>query len=760
MKALIFPGQGSQKKGMGASLFEQFKGKVTLADRILGYSIEELCIEDPQNVLGQTQYTQPALYIINAFHYFNKVDDLGRLPDFVAGHSLGEYNALLAAGAFDFETGLKLVRKRGELMSRISGGGMAAIVGLNAERVEQLFLENYIQNIDIANYNTPSQTVIAGPLEDIARVKPIFEDAGGIYITLKVSGAFHSRYMNKVKEEFSEYLDDFEFNDLNIPVISNIYAQPYRKNEIKANLIDQVDHPVKWTNSIRYLLGHDNIEIEEVGPGQVLSNLVKGIKKEAKPLIIPDKTKPKLERESQKQQAIIIASSLGSESFKNDYNIKYAYVTGAMYRGIASKELVVQMGKTGLMGYFGAGGLKKSEIEDAILYIKHELKNGQAYGINLLSTPDNPQKEQDIVDLLLKYNVKNVEAAAYISIGLQLVRYRAHGLVRNRDGKVLSTNRILAKVSRPEVAEEFLSPAPERIVEKLLQQNAITKHQAAMLKEVPMADDICAEADSGGHTDHGVAFVLLPGMLRLRDKMMEKYQYTKKVRVGAAGGIGTAEAAAAAFILGADFIVTGSINQCTVESGASDEVKDMLNSMDIQDTASAPAGDMFEIGARIQVLRKGLFFPARANKLYDLYRRHQSLEEIDENTKIQIQEKYFKRSFESIFIEAKKKMRPEVIAKAEHNPKSKMALIFKWYFNHTSQLALNGDPDQRVDYQIHTGPALGDFNRWVKGTPLEDWKNRNVDIIAEKIMEDTADILNKRFKLLNETGKRGVSLNA
>lgn len=764
MKAFIFPGQGAQKKGMGASLFEEFKDEIALADRILGYSIEELCLEDPQNLLGQTQYTQPALYIVNAFHYFNKVNGSGQLPDYVAGHSLGEYNALLAAGAFDFETGLKLVKKRGELMSQIYGGGMAAVVGLNVERVAQLLRDNHVQSIDIANYNTPSQTVIAGPREDIESVQSIFEDAGGIYIILRVSGAFHSRYMNKVKEELSVYLDGFEFNDLNIPVISNTYARPYYNNEIKTNLINQVDHPVRWTDSIRYLLGHENIEIVEVGPGQVLSKLVQGIKKEAKPLnIIIEKTKPrqkKPKREPIEQLTSITATSLGSESFKKDYNIKYAYVTGSMYRGIASKELVVKMGKAGLMGYFGSGGLKKFQVEDAILFIKNQLKNGQSYGVNLLSTPDNPQKEQEIVDLLLKYNVKNVEAAAYISMGPQLVRYRAHGLVRNKDGKVLASNRILAKVSRPEVAEAFLSPAPERIVQNLLQQNVITQQQAEMLKEVPMADDICAEADSGGHTDHGVAFVLLPGILRLRDRMMEKYQYTKKIRVGAAGGIGTADAAAAAFILGADFIVTGSINQCTVESGTSDEVKDMLNNMDIQDTVSAPAGDMFEIGARIQVLRKGLFFPARANKLYDLYRRHQSLEEIDENTKKQIQEKYFKRSFESIYEEAKQKMRPEVITKAERNPKNKMALIFKWYFNYTSQLALNGVSKQKVDYQIHTGPALGDFNRWVKGTELEHWKKRNVDTIAEKIMEDTADILNERYKLLSRAGKKGVKLYA
>src|SRR5262249_24592935 len=157
--------------------------------------------------------------------------------------------------------------------------------------------------------------------------------------------------------------------------------------------------------------------------------------------------------------------------------------------------------------------------------------------------------------------------------------------------------------------------------------------------------DICVEADSGGHTDGGVAYALMPAMIRLRDEMMAKYHYDKPIRVGAAGGIGTPESAAAAFIMGADFILTGSINQCSVEAGTSDAVKDILQGLNVQDKSYAPAGDMFELGAKVQVVRKGLFFPARANKLYDLYQRFNSIDEIDEKTQQQIQEKYFQRSF-------------------------------------------------------------------------------------------------------------------
>lgn len=439
------------------------------------------------------------------------------------------------------------------------------------------------------------------------------------------------------------------------------------------------------------------------------------------------------------------AQSLGNEEFKKEYHLKYAYITGSMYRGISSKEMVVKMGQAGMMGFFGTGGLDLNEIEEAIRYIQKELNNGEAYGMNLLYNLADSDKEEKIVDLYLKYGVNTIEAAAYLSIIPSLIRYRAKGLKRDQNGRVSINNRIIAKVSRPEVAEAFLSPAPERVVEKMVQENRISRAEANLLKGIPMTDDLCVEADSGGHTDAGVAYALMPSILRLRDEMMKKYGYAKKIRIGAAGGIGTPEAAAAAFILGADFILTGSVNQCTVEAATSDAVKDMLQQINVQDTEYAPAGDMFEMGARVQVLKRGVFFPARANKLYDLYRMYDSWEEIDEKTKKQIQERYFRRSFAEIFEEVKSFYPASEIARAERNLKQKMAMVFKWYFGHSTRLALTGTPGQEVDYQVHCGPALGAFNQLVKGSEMENWRNRHVDQIGKKLMEETAQLLNQRF---------------
>jgi len=444
----------------------------------------------------------------------------------------------------------------------------------------------------------------------------------------------------------------------------------------------------------------------------------------------------------------ITAESLGNLEFKKDYGLRYAYLAGAMYKGIASKELVVAMGKAGMMGYLGTGGMDFAQIDAAIRVIQAELSSGQPYGMNLLCNLDRPELEEQLVELFLTLGVRCIEAAAFMRMTPSLVRWRLTGLRRNSAGVIERPRRTLAKISRPEVAAAFMQPAPEPIVKALLADGKITPMEAELSQSIPMADEICVEADSGGHTDQGVAYALMPAMFVLRDESMAKFRYDIPIRVGAAGGIGTPHAAAAAFIMGADFILTGSINQCTVEAGTSDVVKDLLQELNVQDTDYAPAGDMFEIGARVQVAKRGLFFAARANKLYELYQRHNSIDEIDVKTRQQIQERYFKRSFDDVWNETRAyyaRAHPSKLTEIENNPKQKMALIFRWYLVHTTRLAMRGSEDQKVDYQVHCGPAMGAFNQWVRGTDLQSWRNRHVADIGTKIMVSTADMLNERL---------------
>lgn len=768
----VFPGQGAQMVGMGGSLFDEFEEMTAIADRVLGYSVKRLCLEDPEGRLGDTTFTQPALYTVNALMYMKKLIESGGRPDYVAGHSLGEYNALYAAGVFDFESGLQLVRSRGDVMGKASGGGMAAVIGLQEEQLRETLLEHGFISLDIANLNTPTQIAISGPRKNIEEACAILETLPNVkmVVPLKTSGAFHSRYMKEAQEKFAETVRTIRFQPPRLPVISNVTARPYKVDCIAELLISQITHPVKWTESIRYLLGKDEMTFEEIGPGRVLTGLIQKISSEAGPLKEEEikefegkgsgialasntyqaapSTNPLITRIDRAPLAGIRPELLGSEDFRKDYNLKLAYVAGGMYRGISSKEWVVRLAKAGMLGFFGTGGLELEGIRDAIRYIQKELSRGEPYGFNFIHLPANPEREEELADLFLAHRIPVIEASAFLSITPALVKYRARSLTRAADGSVKVSSRIIAKVSRPEVAQVFLSPAPERIVDKLLAEGTISYEQAELLRKLPMADDLCVEADSAGHTDGGVAWALMPTMIRLRDEMMNTFGYGSRVRIGSAGGLGTPEAAAAAFILGADFILTGSINQCTVEAATSRNVKNMLQQINVQDTDYAPAGDMFELGAKIQVLKKGVFFPARANKLQELYKMHSSWEEIDEKTRTMLEGNYFKRSFDDIYREVLSYAPARELEQAGHTPKKKMAMVFRWYFGYTSRLALTGSEESRVDYQVHCGPALGAFNQWVKGTELEDWRNRHVDAIGEKLMNETAVLLTDRINRL------------
>lgn len=759
MRAVVFPGQGSQARGMGGELFARFAELTATADEILGYSVATLSREDPRGELDQTRFTQPALFVVNALAYLARRQDGEPAPDYFAGHSLGEYNALCAAGAFDFATGLRLVRERGRLMAAAAGGGMAAVIGLSEDAVRGVLAHDDLAGIDLAAFNAADQFILSGPRELIESARDAVLAAGArAYLPLQVSAAFHSRYMAPARRELEQELAGCEFRPLEVPVVANVTGRPYEPGSVRETLADQLVRPVRWEQSVRHLLEVGVTSFDEVGPGQVLTGLVRRIRQAA--LVVPAPAVPASAVPASAVPAPagrLRGEDLGSAEFRRTYGARYAYVCGAMYRGIASEELVIRAARAGILAFFGTGGLDLARIAAAVDRLALELGDGRPYGMNLVHNPAQPDVEDATVELLIKRGVHNVEASAFMKITPALVRYRLAGLSKTIDGEVAAANRIIAKVSRPEVAESFLSPAPQRLVSQLEQDGLITAEQAALGAATPMADDLCVEADSGGHTDRGNPIVLLPTMVRLRDRMVADHGYAARVRVGAAGGIGTPEAAAAAFVLGADFVVTGSINLCTVESGMSPAAKDMLQQINIQETDYAPAGDMFELGAQVQVLRRGVFFPARARKLYDLYRRHGSLDEIDAETRSVIETRYFRKTFDEVWQDTRAFFAtrdPRELEKAEQNPKHKMALVFRWYFGHSQRAAMAGAEDCRVDYQVHCGPALGAFNQWARGTARESWRNRHVDDIGELMMKETAAFLQQRLGRLTNADER------
>lgn len=272
MTTYMFPGQGSQVKGMGSELFGKFPAEVKQANDILGYSIEELCINDPDQRLMQTQYTQPALYIVEALSFMSKSGLPG--PNYCIGHSLGEYAALFAAECFDFCTGLALVKKRGELMAQAQGGGMLAVINMPADRIKAVLQENELNSVDFANYNSRSQIVLSGPDSDIRKANDLLSKEAMMCVPLKVTGAFHSRYMQDAAKEFETFLAPFEFASPRCQVIANVTVEPYTKPTIKENLLKQITCSVRWSEIIRFLKNKGEAEFIEIGPGTVLSRLM------------------------------------------------------------------------------------------------------------------------------------------------------------------------------------------------------------------------------------------------------------------------------------------------------------------------------------------------------------------------------------------------------------------------------------------------------------------------------------------------------
>ncbi|MDO3648396.1 PfaD family polyunsaturated fatty acid/polyketide biosynthesis protein [Nocardia mangyaensis] len=432
--------------------------------------------------------------------------------------------------------------------------------------------------------------------------------------------------------------------------------------------------------------------------------------------------------------------SLGENTFRSEHDVRYAYHSGAMANGIASAPLVVAMARAGLLASFGAAGVLPARIDEALATIGRDAP-GKPFACNLIHSPSEPALERAIVEACLRHDVRCVEASAFLDLTPQVVRYRLTGLHRDRTGRVATRHRVIAKVSRAEVAELFLRPPPPHLVRGLHEAGEITDEQAELASSIPMADDITAEADSGGHTDRRPLVVLLPSLLAVRERLQREHGFAQRVRIGAAGGIGTPTAAAAAFAMGAAYVVTGSINQATVEAAQSDAAKRLLAAAGVADTTMAPASDMFELGVDVQVLQRGTMFPSRARRLYDTYRAYDGVESIPAAERAELEQRILQRSFEQVWAECQQYFRardPEQIERAEGNPKRRMALIFRWYLGRSSGWSTAATPERVADYQIWCGPAMGAFNDWVAGTYLAAPAHRHVAEVGEQIMRGAA----------------------
>jgi len=451
----------------------------------------------------------------------------------------------------------------------------------------------------------------------------------------------------------------------------------------------------------------------------------------------------------------VSSADLGDPSFCASHGVRAAYVSGAMAGGIASPEIVIAMAKAGLIGFYGAGGLPMEQVTKQVKAIKAELGDLPA-GFNLLHNPVEPKVEEATVELFLREGCRYVSASAFMRLTASIVRYRLTGIHKDASGRVVVPNKVFAKVSRAEVAQPFMRPAPEKIVGQLVDAGHLTAEQAELAKTVPMAEDITAEADSGGHTDRRPLVVLLPTLLRLRDKVMAEEGYAERgirIRVGSAGGIGDPASMYAALSMGADYILTGSINQSSTEAGTSDMAKQMVAQAGMADVATGPAPDMFEMGAHVQVLSRGSMYAQRAGRLYDLYKSCPSMEDIPTKDREKIEKTIFLAPLDEVWAGTRAywaERDPREVERAESDPRHKMALTFRWYLGMTSRWARLGEEGRKRDFQIWCGPSMGLFNDWVRGTWLEPLEARTVTAIAESMLSGAAAL--RRVELARSMG--------
>jgi|TARA_B100002003_G_scaffold251005_1_gene292572 PfaD family protein len=430
---------------------------------------------------------------------------------------------------------------------------------------------------------------------------------------------------------------------------------------------------------------------------------------------------------------------LGDRAFQETHSLRFNYVGGAMARGIGSTALVVQLAHMGALGFFGAAGLSLEEVETAIDELSAELDpKGLSWGSNLIHTPNEPDMEDAIVDLYLRRNVRRVSASAYMRLTKAVVRYAVTGLTTNETGVVSRRNYLFAKISREEVASHFLSPAPDNLLKQLVAEQAITEQEALLAARIPLSEDVIVESDSGGHTDNRPLNALFPAIMLLRDRLAQMHGYHAPIRLGAAGSLGTPVSVAAAFALGASFVLLGTVHQAAVESGISEDSRLLLAQAGLADVAMTASADMFELGVKVQVLKRGTLMAARGNQLYELYSRYNCIDDIPPETRSKIEKQIFRCSLDEIWESTQEFFGandPEQLEKANRNPKHKMALIFRWYVGNSSRWPISGQLDRQADYQIWCGPAMGAFNSWVKGSFLEDPQNRTIQQIALNLLE-------------------------
>lgn len=762
MKAVLFAGQGAQYPGMGADYFDLYPDHVWQASDILGYDVKELCLQNPDNKLGLTEYTQPALFLVNSLTYMAATERGERRADFYAGHSLGEYNALYAAGAFDFETGLRLVQKRGALMAEANGGGMAAILGIHPKKIEELLVAHQLTNIDLANYNSPTQTVVSGDIDELKQCETILSDAGVRCVMLDVSAPFHSRFMVSAENKYREFLAGLQFGDLRQPVISNVTAAPHCLSELRDNLSCQISHSVKWMASMRYLLAQGVDAFSEIG-GKALSKMLAQIQdydRQANDLASQELQHQESDRQELPSPAISSTTARSGSAptsfvqsknptnisnetntqasfnspFCASYGVKLPYIASALPGRACSPEWVVELARSGVLGFLGTELSSAAQLREDIRAVQADLER-QAYGVSLFCEHGMSAADREKIDCCLAHEVSCIQALDYVEPSMAMVLYRLKGLSVSRDTdgvkRVLSRHRLVVRVDDPQLAGRFFAPPSQDVVDELFRQRHISAEQRDNAKHISLCSELYYDASTFSDTAAGK----LADMQRESESYKRQYNYAEKINLGVAAGFGDPRSVAEFFSLDVDFIVTDSINQCTLEANLPVTLKDSLASCSAADIVMAPAHEKFILGLKSPILNLDNCYPERANYLFDLYAQYEDLTHVPRDAVEYMERDIFGESLENVWLSVSSRLiesgRGEHVRRAARSEKYKMLLVFSSYLDRIRAVNLNENPEE---FFLTINEGMGRFNEWSMGTNFTHWKQRHASEIASALM--------------------------
>ncbi|TDC20150.1 acyltransferase domain-containing protein [Streptomyces sp. 8K308] len=760
---VVFSGQGGQTHGMGADLHRRFplaRAVFEEAADATGLDLARICFEDDPR-LHLTEYTQPCLLTVEiAFHRVLTVE-FGFAPRRFGGHSLGEYTALVAAGALPFAEAVRLVRRRGALMQQAVPEGRGAMAALVMDDILDSEAPGIVADagVEVANYNSPIQIVVSGAAD---RVEGLRDRLGAAlpdltFIPLRVSIPSHCSLMRPARDRFAEHLAAAARHltpERAAAVASNVTGGLHEPHLLTTRLADQLAQPVRWLDNMRTLAAGGPARIVELGPRPALAkffgligvlatavtNVTEVQATFGRPRPVPTTASTPIPA-----TAPTVAPSatpgerLGSAAFRAAHGTRLAYAVGGTAEAAAGPALVSRAAGAGVLGYLDTARLDLGRATAEIERLGATLPAGAPWGVNVPHTPETPGRTEALLAATLRLGVPRIEVAGFTTPTRALVRQRLSGLHPGPDGRPRPARLLMARVGGVEAARAFLAPPPPGIVTWLRERGLITRAEAELAPGLPMADDLCAEDDRGGGL-----WALLPTLRRMRARAAGELPAAAGVRLGAAGGLGAPEAVAAAFALGADFVVTGSVNHCTAEADTSELVKDMLAAAGPGDFATAPDATLFEAGARQRVLRRGVFHPARAHRLHDLHLHHDDLSELAPADRERLERQLFRKDLDEVWHEVAAdpdRWGSAVLARAEGSPRLRMALVFRWYLADSALRARRGDPAERLNFRVPCGPALGAFNETVRDTALADWRARHADGVARLLMDGAAGAL-------------------